>query len=129
MFGRLVTCIAACAFAIGLLVPTLAYADEGDVVVSAEGDAALVDGASFAASDFSRAQRGSNREIDGVYFGYTYYMGSSSDKAVAVATSSFVIVFVPESASDLADVSDEERSSSFRAISSRSTRRRTTPAS
>ena len=40
-----------------------------NVAVSREGSAALVDGSNFAISDFSRAQKGSNREIDGTYYG------------------------------------------------------------
>ena len=42
-----------------------------DVVVSAEGEAALIEGATFAVDDFSRAQKGSNRELDGQYLGYS----------------------------------------------------------
>lgn len=76
------------------------------VTVSAEGEAALADGASFAAADFSRAQCGSNRDVDGAYLGYAYYMGGSSDQAVAIATDSFVLVYVPASAASLADISD-----------------------
>lgn len=37
------------------------------VEVSREGSAALKDGAGFAIGDFSRAQKGSNRAIDGTY--------------------------------------------------------------
>ena len=45
------------------------------VEVSREGSAALKDGASFAIGDFSRAQKGSNRAIDGTYYGYSYLVG------------------------------------------------------
>lgn len=89
-----------------------AASDDGEavevdgVMVSAEGEAALAEEAAFGLSDFSRAQRGSNRDIAGSYAGYTYYQGSSGDKAVAVATDSFVLVYVPESAASLCDVSD-----------------------
>lgn len=91
---------------------TDASASDGDavevegVMVSAEGEAALADGASFGLSGFSRAQRGSNREVGGSYLGYTYYQGSSPDRAVAVATDSYVVVYVPQSAAALCDVSD-----------------------
>lgn len=81
-------------------------ASVGDVVVSAEGEAALIDGATFAVDDFSRAQKGSNRELDGRYVGYSYYQGSSADYAVAVATDEYVLVYVPPSAHGLCDVDD-----------------------
>lgn len=77
------------------------------IMVSAEGEAALAEGASFGLNDFSRAQRGSNRDLDGAYLGYTYYQGSSADRAVAAATDSYVVVYVPESAAVLCDIEDE----------------------
>ena len=77
-----------------------------DVVVSAEGEAALIEGATFAVDDFSRAQKGSNRELDGQYLGYSYYQGSTADYAVAVATESYVLVYVPPSAHALCDAGD-----------------------
>ncbi len=46
-----------------------AEATTDGVEVSREGSAALKDGASFAIGDFSRAQKGSNRAIDGTYYG------------------------------------------------------------
>lgn len=78
------------------------------ITVSAEGEAALAEGAAFGLNDFSRAQRGSNRDLDGSYMGYTYYQGSSPDRAVAVACEDYVIVYVPESASSLCDPDDEQ---------------------
>lgn len=79
-----------------------------DVVVSAEGEAALIEGATFAVDDFSRAQKGSNRELDGQYLGYSYYQGSTADYAVAVATESYVLVYVPPSAHALCDAGDAD---------------------
>lgn len=76
------------------------------VVVSAEGRAAVMDGAPFAVDSFSRAQKGSNRELDGQYLGYSYYQGSSADYAVAIATDSYVLVHVPNTAHALCDISD-----------------------
>ena len=81
-------------------------ASVGDVIVSAEGEAALIDGATFAVCDFSRAQKGSNRELDGRSVGYSYYQGSSADYAVAVATDEYVLVYIPPSAHGLCDVDD-----------------------
>ena len=54
-------------------------ANGADVAVSEEGEAALASGASFAFDDFSRAQKGSNRDVDGTYIGYAYYQGASDD--------------------------------------------------
>ncbi len=81
-------------------------ASSGGVTVSDEADAALMDGASFALGDFSRAQKGSNRDQDGAYCGYCYYMGGSADWAAAVATEGYVVAYVPASAAGLCDVSD-----------------------
>lgn len=83
-----------------------AAASLDDVVVSAEGQAARIDGATFAVDSFSRAQKGSNRELDGRYLGYSYYQGSSADYAVAVATDSYVLAYVPPAAHDLCNVAD-----------------------
>ena len=80
----------------------------GEVTVSAEADAALMEGADFALGDFSRAQKGSNRDQDGVYSGYCYYMGSSADYAAAVATEGFVVVHVPQGAANLCDISSPD---------------------
>ena len=78
-----------------------------DVSVSAEGEAALKADASFALADFTRAQRGSNREVNGTYLGYAYYQGSTDDYVVAVATGDAVIVHVPSAASGLFDLASE----------------------
>ncbi len=108
MFGRIAIRLMTCVFVLGLFMPVIAYADDSEISVSAEGESATLDGASFAVSDFSRAQRGSNRELNGLYLGYSYYMGSSSDKVVALATNAFVLVYVPEAFADLADISNSE---------------------
>ena len=81
-------------------------AASGEVTVSAEADAALAEGASFALADFSRAQKGSNRDVDGAYIGYSYYQGGDADYLAAVVTAGYVIVHVPESAAALCDISD-----------------------
>lgn len=81
-------------------------AASGEVTVSAEADAALAGGASFALADFSRAQKGSNRDVDGAYIGYSYYQGGDADYLAAVVTDDYVIVHVPQSAAALCDISD-----------------------
>ena len=81
-------------------------ASSDGVAVSADGEAARIDGASFAVDAFSRAQKGSNRELDGRYLGYSYYQGSSPDYAVAIATEDYVLVFIPPTARALCDAAD-----------------------
>lgn len=84
------------------------------VSVSREGDAALVDGSNFALSDFSRAQKGSNRAIDGTYYGYAYLVGQEQGAfAQVVASSDYAVVYVPQSAAqrlglDVEDSADQE---------------------
>ncbi len=77
------------------------------VQVSVGGEAASAQNALFAIDSFSRAQTGSDRELDGRYLGYSYYQGSTDDYAVAVAASEYVLVYVPESVKDLCDISDK----------------------
>lgn len=72
-----------------------AYANESPVEISAEGDTAKLESCSFAIEDFSRAQKGSPRAIDGVYRGY-YYLSAAREYVVAIATAEYVVVYVPE---------------------------------
>lgn len=81
---------------------------EGVVSVSAEVDAASIEGAAFALNDFSRAQIGSSRLIEGIYHGYTYYQGGTSERLVALATSQFNLVYVPQSFVALCDISQPD---------------------
>ncbi len=72
--------------------------------------ARIVD-APFALSDFSRLQKGSNREIDGAYYGYTYLIGQETGKTVqVVSANNKAIVYVPESAANLLDLSVTDKS-------------------
>lgn len=77
------------------------------VAVSAEGEAAYMDGSSFALADFARFEKGSNHERGGRSIGYNYYEGSSADYAVAIAFADSVVVYIPQSAHALCDVSDQ----------------------
>ncbi len=65
------------------------------IEISAEGGAALVDGASFGLVDFYRSQAGSNRAVDGVYRGYNYYMGTMSSNIAAVSTGDYAVAYLP----------------------------------
>lgn len=80
------------------------YVDANTVEVSADHDAAVIEGAPFCVEDFSRAQKGSNRDINDIYAGYTYYAGSAPDYVCAIATQTFVIVYVPQADAELFDV-------------------------
>ncbi len=84
------------------------YVDANAVEVSADHDAAVIEGAPFCVEDFSRAQKGSNRDIDGAYVGYTYYAGATPDYVCAIATQTSVLVYVPQSATDLVDLESVE---------------------
>ncbi|MDY3981977.1 MAG: molybdate ABC transporter permease subunit [Paraeggerthella sp.] len=128
MGKRIGAFLLAAALAFGVAGPSVAFCDEpadggssvetssdtGGVVVSAEGESALIEGATFAVDQFSRAQKGSNRELDGRYLGYSYYQGSSADYAVAVASEEYVVVYVPPSAHGLCDVADPASQSQLR---------------
>ena len=71
--------------------------DTSAVQVSKDGDAAALDGSSFAISDFSRAQKGSNRSIDGEYRGYAYLIGKGSGQvAQLVAVDDYVVAYIPQ---------------------------------
>ncbi len=71
--------------------------DISDVQVSKDNDAATIEGSSFAIDDFSRAQKGSNRSIDGEYRGYAYLLGEGAGQvAQLVAINDYVVAYVPE---------------------------------
>ena len=75
-----------------------AWAGEPNALaLSSEGDAAYVEGASWGLADFSRAQAGSNRDVDGVYVGYNYYVGDSAGNLSVIATSDYAVVYLPAS--------------------------------
>lgn len=70
--------------------------DTSAVQVSKDGDAAALKGSSFAISDFSRAQKGSNRSIDGEYRGYAYLIGQGAGQAAQlVAVNDQVVAYIP----------------------------------
>ena len=89
------------------------------VEVSREGSAALKDGASFAIGDFSRAQKGSNRAIDGTYYGYSYLVGQEEGSfAQVVAADKYVVAYIPAAAAaklglDVRSVSDQAQLKSY----------------
>ncbi|WP_417167151.1 molybdate ABC transporter permease subunit [Senegalimassilia anaerobia] len=70
--------------------------DTSAVQVSKDGDAAALEGSGFAISDFSRAQKGSNRSIDGEYRGYAYLNGQGVGQAAQlIAVNDQVVAYIP----------------------------------
>ena len=90
-------CLLAVAMACACLFGTAtAWADEvPEVDVSADGDAARIEGAAYAVEGFQRSQVGSNRAIDEVYYGYTYRL-DGPDMLVAVNTADYAGGDVPQ---------------------------------
>ena len=84
--------------------PSHAFADSSEnnnaesytISVSAEGERAIVENTPYAADEFSRANKGTNRSIDDVYRGYNYIQ-PHEDMTVLVDAGSFVMVYVPQS--------------------------------
>ncbi len=98
-----------CAF---ICAPHVAVAEteKTDVKTTQDGKGALVEGASFSLSEFSRAQKGSNKEINGQYHGYAYLIGTEAGKEIQLLlVNNKAIVYVPKSASDILELnlSDE----------------------
>lgn len=88
--------------ALGTPCPAFASSDSNQttttpysVTVSAEGAQAIVDNTSYAARDFSRANKGTNRALDGIYRGYTYIQ-PHQDMTILVDMGSFVMVYIPQ---------------------------------
>lgn len=77
---------------------TSAYA--ADVELSAEGDAAYVGGSSYALGEFSRSQAGSNRAVEGSYYGYNYYVGAQGENLSVVSTGAYAVAYIPASAAE-----------------------------
>ena len=71
--------------------------DTTGVTISKNGDAAEAENSSFAIGDFSRAQKGTNRDVDGEYHGYSYLVGRDAGTcAQLVAGDDYVVAYVPE---------------------------------
>ncbi len=85
-----------------------AASESAAIDISADGDAARIEGAPFAIEGFQRSQTGSNRSIDGVRYGYTYRL-DAPDMLVAVNTAEYVVVYVPQGVAERfgLDVDDE----------------------
>lgn len=93
-----------------------APAQDREVVVSAEGDAALMEGSTWAIDEFTRAQVGSKRAVGGVDRGYSYYVGGTAGNLSAINAGTRVVVYVPKASADEfgIDVASEEGQAALR---------------
>ena len=72
------------------------------VTLSADDLSAVIEGCTFAVNDFTRANAGSNREVDDTYFGYTYFIGQKPTDLMYIVSTTDVVVYVsPDAASRL----------------------------
>ena len=72
--------------------------ENSDVAVSEDATSASMEGESFAVSDFSRAQKGSNRAIDGTYYGYSYLVtkdGGIGSYLQLIACDEYAVAYIP----------------------------------
>ncbi len=94
----------------------------GAVSVDRDGGSAVAEGVDFGVTGFTRAQVGSNRAIDGVYYGYTYLVGTSPDVFAAVFANMegedpYVVLHVPASAESFGvDPSDPDALEDFKTM-------------
>lgn len=84
--------------------------ESAKVSVSEDATSAAVEGSSYAISDFTRAQKGSNRAIDGTYYGYSYLVGNETGEFFQlIASESYAVAYVPAHAAQTLgiDIDDE----------------------
>lgn len=80
------------------------------VSVSEDATSASIEGTSYAICDFTRAQKGSNRAIDGTYYGYSYLVGSEAGTFFQlIASDSYAVAYIPAQAAQTLgiDIDDE----------------------
>lgn len=80
------------------------------VSVSEDATSASIEGTSYAICDFTRAQKGSNRAIDGTYYGYSYLVGSEAGAFFQlIASDSYAVAHIPAQAAQTLgiDIDDE----------------------
>lgn len=84
--------------------------ESAKVSVSEDATSAAIEGSSYAICDFSRAQKGSNRAIDGTYYGYSYLVGNKAGEFFQlIASESYAVAYVPAQAAQTLgiDIDDE----------------------
>lgn len=73
--------------------------ESAKVSVSEDATNASIEGSSYAICDFTRAQKGSNRAIDGTYYGYSYLVGNKAGEFFQlIASESYAVAYVPAQA-------------------------------
>ncbi len=81
------------------------------VSVSEDATSASIEGAAYAVCDFTRAQKGSDRDIDGAYYGYSYLVGDEAGAYFQlIAASSYAVAYIPTQTIETLgiDIDDEE---------------------
>ncbi|MDO5790463.1 MAG: molybdate ABC transporter permease subunit [Eggerthella sp.] len=84
--------------------------ESAKVSVSEDATSAAIEGSSYAICDFSHAQKGSNRAIDGTYYGYSYLVGNKAGEFFQlIASESYAVAYVPAQAAQTLgiDIDDE----------------------
>ena len=92
------------AWALGLTEGTAAAADvdASAVEVSYDELSAAIQEEPFALAGFARANAGSNRDIDGAYRGYAYYIGKKPHTLMYLTTAERVVVYIDAAAAEAA---------------------------
>ncbi len=97
----------------GIVAPSSAWADDAgqavqdaEVEISADGDAARMEGCDFAVEGFECSRTGSARDIDGLSYGYTYRL-SGTDRVAVVNTADYAVLFIPRTVADEFGIEDE----------------------
>ena len=102
----LLSIVVICAF----FAPALAWAEEGEgeenrtpsrsTTVSTDEAAVVLEDCAFALNGYARANAGSNKAIDGSYYGYSYFIGTKPTDLMYITTTDTVVVYVDPDASD-----------------------------
>ncbi len=79
---------------------------DAEVEISADGDAARMEGCDFAVEGFECSRTGSARDIDGFSYGYTYRL-SGTDRVAIVNTADYAVLFIPRTVADEFGIEDE----------------------
>ena len=70
------------------------------VTVSHDEAAVIKDGCAYGLQNFNRANAGSNKTIDGDYYGYSYFIGTKPNDVMYIATTDTMVVHISQKAAD-----------------------------
>ena len=80
------------------------------IQMSEDNKGARVIDAPFSLSNFNRAQKGSNREINGKYYGYSYLIGQQTNKFIQIiATEDRAIIYIPKGEADSLNININDK--------------------